>query len=49
MLIGSNNYIPVCRVCYEENTHWFFTYKICPTLKNEYITNGIHTTHIPII
>jgi thymidine kinase len=21
MLIGSTNYIPVCRVCYEENTH----------------------------
>jgi thymidine kinase len=21
MLIGSSNYIPVCRVCYEENTH----------------------------
>ena len=21
MLIGSSNYIPVCRICYEENTH----------------------------
>jgi len=21
MLIGSTNYIPVCRVCYEESTH----------------------------